>query len=496
MIEGFVRLLRERNIRVGMAETIDACKAFSLLKIDKETMREGLAACLVKDEIDRPDFDRIFDLYFCNLLEESTESQRRRAGEGQLFQTLDRQEREQERMRRDDTGQPQPRDQQRQWREVLARFGGVRGIGRAIDENDLEGAAEQLMERIRQRTHDPDTFARMLRNFVEYLKLYSGWAVEDAAEFEEYLARIDRVLSIAQRKYLELFREDYPLEELISKLVKLDFENLEELEFNKYAGNLVFLVNNVERVEKTIKRLAKQLASKLSRREKLADRGKINIRKSIRKSIEYGGVLAKLEYKMRKVQKPEIVLLCDVSGSCEWISDFFITLMLGIKRAFSDVRGYIFTDHCWAVTKALDTGMVERLFQEISYWWDMYRGGGSSNMETAFEDFIRKTQGHITKKTTVIILSDCRDYLGTREVYGSLRGYPRSASKIAKLVKMSKRLIILNPEDPRFWNTGDSVVDYYVREGAECYPVKNLKELANMVLLAAKKHLNPYTRYL
>nr|MDO8076031.1 hypothetical protein [Candidatus Freyarchaeota archaeon] len=149
MIEGFVRLLRERNIRVGMAETIDACKAFSLLKIDKETMREGLAACLVKDEIDRPDFDRIFDLYFCNLLEESTESQRRRAGEGQLFQTLDRQEREQERMRRDDTGQPQPRDQQRQWREVLARFGGVRGIGRAIDENDLEGAAEQLMERIR-----------------------------------------------------------------------------------------------------------------------------------------------------------------------------------------------------------------------------------------------------------------------------------------------------------------------------------------------------------
>ncbi len=115
-------------------------------------------------------------------------------------------------------------------------------------------------------------------------------------------------------------------------------------------------------------------------------------------------------------------------------------------------------------------------------------------METAFEDFLKKTQGSITKKTSVIILSDCRDYLGSREVYGSLRGHPRSAYRIAKLVKMSKRLIILNPEDPKFWNTGDSVVNYYVQEGAECYPVKNLQELANMVILAAKKDINPYLR--
>jgi uncharacterized protein with von Willebrand factor type A (vWA) domain len=136
--------------------------------------------------------------------------------------------------------------------------------------------------------------------------------------------------------------------------------------------------------------------------------------------------------------------------------------------------------------------MVERLFQEISHWWDLYRGGGSSNMETAFEDFLKKTQSDITKKTTVIILSDCRDYLGRRELYGSTRGQPRSADKIAKLAKTSKRLMILNPEDPKFWNTGDSVVDYYVQAGAECYPVKNLQELANMVILAAKKDLNPY----
>jgi uncharacterized protein with von Willebrand factor type A (vWA) domain len=209
--------------------------------------------------------------------------------------------------------------------------------------------------------------------------------------------------------------------------------------------------------------------------------------------LEYGGAMMKLEYKRKKIQKPEIILLCDVSGSCEWISDFFLTLTLGIKKAFNEVKGYIFTDHCWEITKSLNTSMVERLFQEIRHWWDFYRGGGNSNMETAFEDFIKKNQNNITKKTTIIILSDCRDYLGRREVYGSARGQPRSAEKIAKLVKMSKRVIILNPEDPKLWNTGDSVVDYYLKAGAECYPVKNLQELADMVILATKKHLNPYT---
>jgi uncharacterized protein with von Willebrand factor type A (vWA) domain len=499
MIEGFVRLLRERNIRVGIAETIDAYEAFSFLEIEKEVIREGLAACLIKDEIDRPDFDRIFDLYFCNLMEETkktaplTPTQK---GEYTKSSNETIQEQETEALHQDDTQQSQTQrhDQQMQQQGVLARFGGIRGIGKAIDENDLEGAADQLLERILRKTSDPDTFARMLKNFIEYMKLYSGWAVEETADFEDYVGRINEVLNISQRKFLDMFRGEYPLEDLISKLVKLDYQNIEELEFNKYVGDLVFLVSNVAKIEKTIKKLARQLASKLSRREKISDRGKINIRKSIRKSIEYGGVLAKLEYKMRKIQKPEIILLCDVSGSCEWISDFFITLMLGIKKAFSDVKGYIFTDHCWAVTKALDTGMVDRLFQEISHWWDFYRGGGSSNMESAFEHFFKKTQGYITKKTTVIILSDCRDYLGSREVYGSLRGYPRSAYRIAKLAKMLKRLMILNHEDPKFWNTGDSVVDYYVQEGAECYPVKNLQELANMVVLAAKKDLNPYLR--
>ncbi len=496
MIEGFVRLLRERNIRVGLAETIDACRAFTLLDIDKEVMREGLAACLIKDEADRPDFDRIFDLYFCNIMEENKRTPKAPSQLRDLFSEGERQERRTERPSQegDQQTEPQQRDQQGQRREVLARFGGIRGIGMAIDENDLEGAADQLVERILSKTKDPDTFAKMLKNFIEYMKLYSGWALDEPTDFKDYLERIEKVLTFAQRKFLELFRGEYPLEELISKLVKLDYQNIEELEFNKYVGDLVFLVSNVEKIERTIKKLAKQLASRLSRREKLADRGKINIRKSIRKSLEYGGVMVKLDYKMRKIQRPEIVLLCDVSGSCEWISDFFITLMLGIKKAFSEVRGYIFTDHCWAVTKALDTGMVERLFQEISHWWDVYRGGGSSNMETAFEDFLKKTEGTITKKTTVIILSDCRDYLGRRELYGSLRGYPLSAQKIAKLAKISKRLMILNPEDPKFWNTGDSVVDYYIQAGAECYPVKNLQELANMVVLAAKKDITPYMR--
>ncbi|MEM2145684.1 MAG: hypothetical protein QW279_10005, partial [Candidatus Jordarchaeaceae archaeon] len=252
MIEGFVRLLRERNIRVGLAETIDACKAFSLLEIDKEIMREGLAACLIKDQTDRPDFDYIYDLYFCNQIQESKKSPHQTPSwkkESEPFKVTKR-KRETERPHQKETQKPHTtqQDKQKQQQGILSRYGGIGEIGKAIDENDLEGAADQLLERILNETQDPEAFSQTLRNLIDYMKLYSGWALEDTANFIDYLERIEEVQKIAQRKYLEIFREQYPLEDLIAKLVKLDYQRIEELDFNRYIGNLVFLVSNIDKI--------------------------------------------------------------------------------------------------------------------------------------------------------------------------------------------------------------------------------------------------------
>src|SRR5881409_1801329 len=63
-ILGFVQALRDHGVEVSLAETMDAVAAVAAAGIEREVLRESLAATLVKDEGERPGFDRIFDVMF------------------------------------------------------------------------------------------------------------------------------------------------------------------------------------------------------------------------------------------------------------------------------------------------------------------------------------------------------------------------------------------------------------------------------------------------
>src|SRR5213594_1194828 len=63
-ILGFVQALRAEGIDVSLAETMDAARAVAAAGVEREVLRESLAACLVKNEDDRPLFDRLFDAAF------------------------------------------------------------------------------------------------------------------------------------------------------------------------------------------------------------------------------------------------------------------------------------------------------------------------------------------------------------------------------------------------------------------------------------------------
>ena len=61
---GFIARLREAGVRISVAESLDAADAVAAAGLERIRLREALAATLVKDEADRPAFDREFDLYF------------------------------------------------------------------------------------------------------------------------------------------------------------------------------------------------------------------------------------------------------------------------------------------------------------------------------------------------------------------------------------------------------------------------------------------------
>jgi uncharacterized protein with von Willebrand factor type A (vWA) domain len=61
----FLEALRGAGVPVSLAEDLDAVAAFSVLDWgDREAIRQGYAATLVKRQGQRPTFDTLFDLYF------------------------------------------------------------------------------------------------------------------------------------------------------------------------------------------------------------------------------------------------------------------------------------------------------------------------------------------------------------------------------------------------------------------------------------------------
>ena len=76
----------------------------------------------------------------------------------------------------------------------------------------------------------------------------------------------------------------------------------------------------------------------------------------------------------------------------------------------------------------------------------------------------------VTKKTTVIVIGDGRSNYGNPE------------EKIFEAIRdRSRRLLWLNPEDERFWNSGDSEIRTYEKLCNELRVCRNLNELAAFI---------------
>ena len=86
-------------------------------------------------------------------------------------------------------------------------------------------------------------------------------------------------------------------------------------------------------LHKLIRELSRRLATRPSRRNQNSPHGtKIDIRKSVRKSVPFGMELINLSRTIPKVRKTRIVLLCDVSGSMDVFNPFLLQLMFGVQK--------------------------------------------------------------------------------------------------------------------------------------------------------------------
>ncbi len=222
-------------------------------------------------------------------------------------------------------------------------------------------------------------------------------------------------------------------------------------------------------------KLGKKIANKRVRRRKQSKNMRPDIRKTLRKNLKYGNTLIEIVKTKPRMKKNRHFFLNDVSGSCDWVSNWFFLMVYAAQNSFKKAKTFEFDNKTVETTSALEEPNLLDAFirvRDIRQKNQMIHG--TSNMHSAFESF--KEQADLNNKSYVLILSDCRDWAGPKS-----GKKPLSSDGMEYIVDKSKKVIILNPEPRNKWNVVDSCVSYYEDSGAEFFEVRNLEQLAELI---------------
>ncbi len=266
------------------------------------------------------------------------------------------------------------------------------------------------------------------------------------------------------------FEEEIDFRPPIDDLLEIDLDERNILE--RDVSTLNFFEPEIFEL---CKKLGLRIANRRTRRFKNAKRGGPDIRKSIRKNLKYGGTLIELIKKRPSIKKSQHLFLSDVSGSCDWISNWFFCIIYAAQHTFYNSRFFDFDNKIVETTKALQEEDLLDAFRNIreSRQKNMMLHG-TSNMYTAFKEF--RDTVKFQPRSYIIILSDCRDWAGPRE-----DGIPKSAKVLGELSQRCRKILVLNPEDKNKWDVVDSCVSYYEDAGAVIREVRNLRQLAETI---------------
>ena len=269
---------------------------------------------------------------------------------------------------------------------------------------------------------------------------------------------------------------DIPIEQMIPP--EFDAEELQQNKIHEkdlLKTDINHLNTFDERIVDLCRKLGKKIANSRARRRRLLKSNNVNMPRTIRTNLKNGGKLINIVYAKPKINKTKHIFLNDVSGSCDWISSWFFSIIYGCQKSFDKITCYEFDNKIIETTDALKTESYELSYETVTLK-KLQKGmiHGQTDMANSFKEFLNKA--HLNHKTNVIILTDCRDWQGKRE-----EGILESASLLKEIVTKSSKVLIFNPEPMNKWNTPTSCVKDYQNAGAEVYEIKDLNNLARLI---------------
>jgi uncharacterized protein with von Willebrand factor type A (vWA) domain len=429
----FAEDLREEGMAVGTSELLDAFEALAYIPWSEPTdFRETLAATLAKSPDDRRLFDLVFDRFFFRAAEAQASRLEVGEGRGQIAaEDVDLEElRRQIAAALRDGTDATITDLARL---AIAAFG--KGEGSGVLGVDVQRIRRALGLRAEPQPDLPPDDPRR-----------EGVPREQLRKFEQQLRRelerdlIERTATLPPKR---------PLTDLDRALPTGPAQDLAQ----------------VHRVVAQLKRRLATQGHELRGRKRHAH---VDVRRTMRASLQTGGVPIELKYRPQRPRRPEIFVLCDVSTSVTSASTFFLSVLHALHDAFRKLRSFVFIERISEVTEVFER---ERDFRAASEAVSKDAGvadiSGYTDYGRVWTEFLALIEDELHPRATVIVLGDART-----------NGRPPRDDVFAAICAKAGRTFWLNPEPRLYWNYGDSVIAAYEKHctAFECWRTDQLEE--------------------
>lgn len=452
----FVEALRGVGIAVGPSETVDAGRVMTVLGLgDREALREGLACAVLRRADHRDTYDAMFDLWWPaaygarTVLDEEPDAE---AGpEGVPPEDI-------EAMRAALIDMLGPDSDLENFDDRLAAM-----IARIVEAygryNSSRGPSYSSYQALKAMALD-ELEGRLLAGL---LAPYG----EEPTPTQEEIAKAMAAQRVSQlRRMVEAETKRRTAEQLGRDHVQMYGvpQLAENVEFLRASGE------QLRQMRKTVQPLARTLATRLAAKRRRSAHGQIDLRKTLRKSMSTGGVPIEVVLKKPHPARPELVVLCDVSGSVAGFSHFTLMLVSALRQQFSRVRVFAFIDTTDEVTHMFgpDADLavaVQRITREAG----VYTRDGHSDYGHAFVSFAQNFPNVLSPRSSLLILGDARNNYRNPET-----------ELLTRMVNASRHAHWLNPEPRHLWGSGDSAVPRYT-DLIPMHECRSAKQLAAVI---------------
>lgn len=454
---GFVEALRGAGISVGPSETVDAGRVMATLGLgNREVLREGLACAVLRRPDHRETYDAMFDLWFPAAL-------------GARAVITD-----------EDAGPGSGED--------------------ALPPDDVEAMRQMLLDLLTENPDLADMDERLVAMIARIVEAYGKYSSSRGPSFSSYQALKAMALDELEGKLLAGLLAPYgdeptPTQEEIAKALaaqritqlrklvdaetkrrtaeQLGRDHVQMYGIPQLSENVEFLRASGEQLrqmQRVVAPLARTLATRLAARRRRSRAGTIDLRKTLRKSMSTGGVPIDVVLAKPRPARPELVVLCDVSGSVAGFSHFTLLLVHALRQQFSRVRVFAFIDTTDEVTHMFGPEAdLAVAIQRITREAGVYSRDGHSDYGNAFASFEQKFPNVLSPRTSLLVLGDGRTNYRNPEV-----------ELLSHMVTASRHAHWLNPEPKHLWGSGDSAVPRY-QEVIPMHECRSAKQLAAVI---------------